>query len=981
MKKSLKLITILGAFSLLLTSCNAASSSSASSNQSSASSSSSTSFDSTSNASSSSSSSSSSKEPEPVTYHIVWKNYDGTILQDDESVLKGSTPSYRGAEPQREADAQFSYIWTGWTPEVTVANADAVYTATYKEETKIYVVTWKNYDGRVLKTERLPYGATPEFNGQEPTRNRTAEHEFTFDGWSPEVSEVTDNITYTASYKAEKRKYTITWLNNDGAVLKTEEVPYGTIPSYGDEEPVKESTSQYAYIFAGWSPNVVPVSCDTQYAATYTRQIRTYDITWANYDGTILEVDKDVPYGTVPTFDGETPTRPDERAAEYTFTGWSPKVTYADSDITYYAEYDVKGFFSFEKVEYDMVGQYKLSDINGAPWINSNIYGEVHKIKKPSLKDDFYTAVNYDDIKFGGKSAFDKCEELVDDAFNAAFDGSANNNTTNGAAFETAFRTSFNGSANEVSNYLTSIDVDTYLSTREAFASASGLLNLLPTESGYEVQYNDGYMNDNYNTLPFMWAYYNFYTTAEAIVKVLSNSLKLHYSDDDIDDIHSQEKNLTETAYSDYSYGATGDYSYTVGSLPWGKMKSALMDLGLAANTKITVKKYYTNALNTIYNSLLESNPTLLKKMIVTRLGFDYRHTLGLNIYRQINQLISELGGDMFDDERGLYALTSDNALARKITRICFPILAEQTYIELQSSPEIKAEVSSLIDDVLAGYKNIANKSWLDSETKTKMIKKLDYMKYIACYHDAYKTFGKLGDNTISSKNAFEVYKLYNNMEVDEVVRKNIDDTGFFSFGMHSYTVNAFYAPTVNSFVILNGVARGLLGDCIEEKLSLLGTVVGHEVSHAFDSYGAKYDENGNLNNWWSDTSKKAFNQKVNKVISFFNSISLTKTLKANGSNLNGEATADMGGMKIALMLAKKVDNFDYDKFFRAYANLWLRTPIKLQEVEEAAEDEHPFGYLRTNVTLSQFDEFAQTYDIKPGDGMYVPESQRIKIW
>ena len=95
----------------------------------------------------------------------------------------------------------------------------------------------------------------------------------------------------------------------------------------------------------------------------------------------------------------------------------------------------------------------------------------------------------------------------------------------------------------------------------------------------------------------------------------------------------------------------------------------------------------------------------------------------------------------------------------------------------------------------------------------------------------------------------------------------------------------------------------------------------------------------------------------------------------------DGEATADLGGMKVALLLAKKVENFDYDKFFRSYAYIWLTTPIYSYQVAERAQDTHPFNYLRTNVVLSQFDEFVETYDIKPGDGMYIPEEQRIKVW
>ena len=82
------------------------------------------------------------------------------------------------------------------------------------------------------------------------------------------------------------------------------------------------------------------------------------------------------------------------------------------------------------------------------------------------------------------------------------------------------------------------------------------------------------------------------------------------------------------------------------------------------------------------------------------------------------------------------------------------------------------------------------------------------------------------------------------------------------------------------------------------------------------------------------------------------------------------------------LKIAEGMDGFDYDKFFRTYAYLWCCYTHSIDLVERYnKEDGHPYNYLRCNVTISQFDEFIETYDIKPGDGMYVPEEERIRIW
>ena len=100
-----------------------------------------------------------------------------------------------------------------------------------------------------------------------------------------------------------------------------------------------------------------------------------------------------------------------------------------------------------------------------------------------------------------------------------------------------------------------------------------------------------------------------------------------------------------------------------------------------------------------------------------------------------------------------------------------------------------------------------------------------------------------------------------------------------------------------------------------------------------------------------------------------------------NGDVVNTEATADMGGMRVVLHLAKKIPEFDYDKFFKAYALSWCSHPLKEQDIPYAIVNEHPLNYLRVNTVLPQFDEFNELYGIEPGDGMYIPESERVTIW
>ena len=939
MRKNYKIVITLATLSLLLSSCNLA-----------------------------------KEEPK---YKITWKNYDGTILEVDEDLSAGTVPTFDSAEPAKAQDAQYNYIFDGWTPAVSEVNADTEYVARFKEETRKYKITWKNYDGAVLKEEEILYGVTPNYTGDTPTKDETVEHTYTFESWSPALVAVTENATYTASFKEEKRKYHVTWKNDDGSVLRTDEVAYGDTPNFGETAPSRDNTPQYAYTFANWSPIITPVTGDAEYTASYTSEVRKYTITWANYDGEVLQT-QELSYGDLPEYTGSTPTKPKERAIQYVFKGWDSPIEYVGGDKVYTAQYDIKGVFSFDPVVYEMEEGYQLSDIVGSPWINSNVEGEIDKIKKPSLKDDYYASVNYEAIKENDGGPFHHSKERVTNVFNSFYSDSVSS-TTNGQALKTFYEKILDGDVETVKNYLTNFNYSTYFSSRASFASKSSILRLVANGDGYEVELNDGYMNSNYASLGFLLAYSGVQSIGKTVLSKVSTAFDLGLNSETINAIADIESGFLDQAYSDYYYRGSGTTSYTVSTIPWAPMKSALLDLGLAANTKIAIRQYYTNNLNSLYNNFYANKGSTLNQLVIARLAFDCRFFVGVDAYKDLNRNLSQ-ASDYFGEEAGLYNSSNDR-IAKKLAVAALPSVEQQTYIELDSSEEIKNQVTELIDSILDAYKEMANDSWLGKTTKAKMIKKLEKMKYASCYSDAYKNFVDFTDDTIVSKTPFEIFKAYNNAEITTALNGVMDETtSYFSY-MPSWTVNAFYSPGSNAFVILNGLAAGTLGACVEERYAMLGTVIGHEITHAFDSSGSQYDENGNYNNWWSTSDKTAFKKKVNAMIAFYKKIHLTKTLTVDGDNVNGEATADMGGVKIMLQLAKKIQNFDYDKFFRAYAYIWREPVMSLSSVPSRAENEHPLEYLRTNVTVAQFDEFIETYDIKPGDGMYIPEDQRIKIW
>ncbi len=217
-------------------------------------------------------------------FTITWKNYDGTVLETDTNVKQGSLPTYDGATPTKPSDAEYKYTFKGWDPEVKIATSDQVYTATYTAEKitapeETYTITWKNYDGTVLETDtNVKKGTLPTYNGATPTRPDDAEYTYTWSGWDPKVAEASKDQVYTATFTSEKitvpeETYTITWKNYDGTVLETDaNVKKGSTPTYDGATPTRPDDAEYTYTWSGWDPKVVEVSKDQVYTATFTSE-------------------------------------------------------------------------------------------------------------------------------------------------------------------------------------------------------------------------------------------------------------------------------------------------------------------------------------------------------------------------------------------------------------------------------------------------------------------------------------------------------------------------------------------------------------------------------------------------------------------------------------------------------------------------------------------------------------------------------------
>lgn len=195
------------------------------------------------------------------------------ILQSTE-VAYGETPAYAGENPTKPATAQYTYTFKGWTPEIVAVAGQATYTADFDSVAVTYLITFKNGE-KVLQSTEVAYGEMPEYTGKTPTKFETAQYSYVFKGWNPNVVPVTGEATYTAEFDSLINAYLVIFYDEDSlTVLDSVTLEYGTMPAT-EVVPTKEEDAQYTYTFAGWTPEMEPITGDAVYIATYEATEKT----------------------------------------------------------------------------------------------------------------------------------------------------------------------------------------------------------------------------------------------------------------------------------------------------------------------------------------------------------------------------------------------------------------------------------------------------------------------------------------------------------------------------------------------------------------------------------------------------------------------------------------------------------------------------------------------------------------------------------
>lgn len=323
--------------------------------------------------------------------------------------------------------------------------------------------------------------------------------------------------------------------------------------------------------------------------------------------------------------------------------------------------------------------------------------------------------------------------------------------------------------------------------------------------------------------------------------------------------------------------------------------------------------------------------------------------------------------------------LTKEERAYEQIKQI-YPNEISKNYNSKYLKDDTKNYISNLITEINKEYESMINKSWMDEETKVKAINKLNSIKI---------NVGTTYNKDFSSYYIFDsnLSLLRNIINLNKVIKiksyEMLDTTDTYN-ALPDYTFNAYYDVTSNSINILTGGTKSIKDiNNRYENLGGIGFIIAHEISHAFDNNGSKFDENGMLNNWYTESSNKNYNEIQKKVIEYYNNYEVIHNISNNGKRTIGENIADLGAMECItnILINNNAKTEDYQKVYESFAKIWANNYSKSTKVMQSLIDTHSINEIRVNSVLSSTNKFYEIYKIDSNDLMYIDQEKRVNIW
>ncbi len=360
-----------------------------------------------------------------------------------------------------------------------------------------------------------------------------------------------------------------------------------------------------------------------------------------------------------------------------------------------------------------------------------------------------------------------------------------------------------------------------------------------------------------------------------------------------------------------------------------------------------------------------------------------------------VGGLSSSLTTDLYltaNNFRNLYTGTTGTPTleetANYLTRNMMSLEVNRYYAKTYCSAQVKEEVTELIRELIDVFRRRIEKlDWMSQSTKDNAKKKLDTMRLNVAYPDQWDTdfddvpvYGpEKGKNNLLENSIAMTRRTA--QEYPKMLKEKVDKD---NWGGDLITVNAYYNPICNSITVPAGSLQAPFygkDQSLEENLAGIGFFIAHEVTHSFDNSGAKFDENGNAANWWTEKDYEAFQQRCDKMVEFYDGYEAAPGFPNNGTRSLSENIADLGAMECLVEFLKEQGSADLTEFFTAFAWSWRALYLRTYLQYLANIDVHSYDCVRVNRTLSAVDAFYEAFHVQEGDGMYTSPEDRPKVW
>jgi putative endopeptidase len=333
--------------------------------------------------------------------------------------------------------------------------------------------------------------------------------------------------------------------------------------------------------------------------------------------------------------------------------------------------------------------------------------------------------------------------------------------------------------------------------------------------------------------------------------------------------------------------------------------------------------------------------------------------------------------------ERGVARVGSLNSLGEPLGQI---------YVERHFPESAKQQMEDLVENLRSSLaQSIAENNWMDEATKEEANLKLNSFRPKIAYPDVWQDKSGIQiarDNLYSNSQSVREFSYYEN------ISRLGQPTDRERWGMTPQTVNAYYNSSFNEIVFPAGILQPPFFDPAADlavNYGGIGGVIGHEMGHGFDDQGSKSDYQGIQRNWWTDSVREAFNEKTQALAAQYDSYEPIPGQFIDGNFTLGENIGDVGGLSMAYRAyrlalggeeAPVIDGLTGDqRFFLAWAQVWQAKMREDALVSQLKSDPHSPAEYRVNGVVRNLDAWYDAFDVQPGDDLYLPPEERVRIW